>query len=129
MDELRTILSNVIDLVAGTGEFVFVRDTHNKLKRVREKSASTDHKKNKKLWPRKVREKYPDVTITIRAGHAYASYFCFLTKKRLQKSVAHLVWGEHTGNMPAKGRRFRHVDGNPLNNRLKNLHPEDGVYE
>lgn len=45
---------------------------------------------------------------------------------RITRTVASLVWESFTGVRMAKGRRFAHVDGNPLDDALENLKPMPG---
>ena len=45
---------------------------------------------------------------------------------RITRTVASLVWESFTGVRMAKGRRFAHVDGNPLDDALANLKPMPG---
>lgn len=45
---------------------------------------------------------------------------------RITRTVASLVWESFTGVRMAKGRRFAHVNGNPLDDALENLKPMPG---
>lgn len=127
--EIKEILLNLIDVIVG--EPVEKKADVPKIARRRKKRKSTskDLKKNRKLWPRILRKKYIDAVVTIRRGHAYAQFIDDFTGEYVQIPVTHLVWEEVIGIRPYKGKRIRHIDGDILNNKYRNLHPEDGVYE
>lgn len=129
-DEIKEILINLIDVVAGTEKPQLAPDAPPVAHRKKRKhSKSMRLKMDEKIWPEELHSKYADACLSERRNHIYATYIDPLTKETIQCPVSHLVWAEKFGQMPYKGKRLRHIDGDTMNNQFNNLHPEDGVYQ